>query len=214
MDFIVNAIAECVRNGNISKSKELVQTALSKGISVEQVLKEGLFAGMAIVGKLFKEEEIYIPEVMMASKAMQAGMEVLEPLLLDDKKKESLGKIVLGTVKGDVHNLGKYLVSLMLKGVGFEVIDIGEDVLAEKFISTAVSEGAQIIGMSALLTTTMPYMKIVIKDMEKAGLKGKIKTLIGGACVTQKFAEEIGADGYGENASVAVEKAKALLEIE
>jgi 5-methyltetrahydrofolate--homocysteine methyltransferase len=203
--------AESVRMGEVSQIKGLIRDALDHGEYVKRLLEEGLFAGMEVVGKLFKEEEIYVPEVLMAAKTMQAGMELLEPLLLGAGERKSLGKVVLGTVKGDVHNLGKYLVGVMLKGVGFEVIDIGENISAEKFVSTAKAEGAKLIGMSALLTTTIPYMKTVIEAVEEAGLKGKVKILIGGACVTQKFADEIGADGYGENASFAVEKAKALV---
>jgi 5-methyltetrahydrofolate--homocysteine methyltransferase len=206
-------IAESVRMGHVSEIKGLIQEALDHGVNVRRVLEGGLFAGMEVIGKLFKEEEIYVPEVLMAAKTMQAGMQVLEPLLLGAGERKSLGKIVLGTVKGDVHNLGKYLVGVMLKGVGFEVVDIGENITAEKFVATAKAEGARIIGMSGLLTTTIPYMKTVIEALEEAGLKRKIKTLIGGACVTQRFADEIGADGFGENASLAVEKAKALLGI-
>lgn len=212
MDFI-SEIAESVRNGQFNKMKDLVEKALNHGLSLENILNKGLFAGMEVVGKLFKEEEVFVPEVLLAAKTMQTGMQVLEPLLLAAGERKSLGKVILGTVKGDVHNLGKYLVGVMLKGVGFEVIDIGENITDEQFVSAARSKGAQIIGMSALLTTTMPYMKTVIEALDKAGLKGKVKTLVGGACVTHAFADEIGADGYGENASIAVEKAKELIGI-
>ena len=147
----------------------------------------------------------------MAAKAMDAGIKVLEPLMAGNGGWKKKVKVVLGTVKGDIHNLGKNLVGVMLKGAGFEVMDIGVDIPAEKFVDAAISEKAQFIGMSTLLTTTMPYMRTVIEALSKAGLEGQVKTIIGGACVTQQYADEIGADAYGENAGDAVEKAKVLL---
>ena len=206
----LKALSENLRRGDGLKVKELTQAALREGISAQTIIDKGLFAGMAEVGRLFKEEEIYVPEVLMAAKAMQAGVDVLEPLLASAGNKP-MGKIILGTVKGDVHNLGRNLVGIMLKGIGFKVIDLGENVSPEKFVDAAISEKAQLIGMSALLTTTMPYMKATIEALQKAGLKGKVKTMIGGACVTQRYADEIGADAYGENAGVAVDKANKLL---
>jgi len=206
----LKALSENLRKGDGLKVKELTQAALRDGISAQTIIDKGLFAGMAEVGRLFKEEEIYVPEVLMAAKAMQAGVDVLEPLLASAGNKP-MGKIILGTVKGDVHNLGRNLVGIMLKGIGFKVIDLGENVSPEKFVDAAISEKAQLIGMSALLTTTMPYMKATIEALQKAGLKGKVKTMIGGACVTQRYADEIGADAYGENAGVAVDKANKLL---
>ena len=143
-------------------------------------------------------------------KAMQAGVDILEPLLVNTKR-ETKGKIILGTVKGDVHNLGRNLVGIMLKGAGFEVIDLGEDVPAEKFVEAVRNEGAKIVGMSALITTTMPYMRTTIQTLKEAGLLGKVKTIIGGSCVTQRYADEIGADSYAENAGAAVGKVKTLL---
>jgi 5-methyltetrahydrofolate--homocysteine methyltransferase len=163
------------------------------------------------VGKLFREEEIYIPEVLLAAKAMNAGIKVLDPMMAEAGGGQKIGKVVLGTVKGDIHNLGKELVGIMLRGAGFEVIDIGVDVPSEKFVEAAISEKAQLVGMSALITTTMPYMRTTIEALEKAGLKGQVKTIIGGACVTQQYADEIGADGYSEDAGAAIEKAKELL---
>jgi 5-methyltetrahydrofolate--homocysteine methyltransferase len=206
----LKAIAENVLKGQFAQTYDLVQLALDEGASPEKVLNEGLLKGIEEVGRLFKEEEIYVPEMLMAAKAMQQGMDVLEPLLVGEARK-NLGKIVLGTVKGDLHDLGKYLVSIMLRASGFEVIDIGIDISADKFISRAVEEDSRLIGMSALLTTTMPYMKTVVDEIEKAGLKTQIKTIIGGTCVTQDFADKIGADAYGANAGDAVEKAKQLL---
>lgn len=204
-------IAESVRKGDVLKVQELVQAALFAGDHANEILEKGLFAGMTVVGELFKEEEIFIPEVIIAAKAMQAGVDLLGPLLSCGAKKTNIGKVILGTVKGDLHDLGKNLVRLMLRGAGFEVIDLGVNVPADKFISMTVEHGATIIAMSALLTTTMPYMKSVIEAIKASGLEGQVKTLVGGACVTEKFAESIGADGYGQNAIFAVEKARQLI---
>ncbi len=207
---VLAEIAENLRNGEAARVAELVQKGLDEGLSWEVILDKGLFAGMEVVGDLFREEDIFIPEVLMAAKAMDAGQKVLEPVMAGAGSGEKKGKVVLGTVKGDVHNLGKRLVGVMLKGAGFEVIDIGEDVPTEKFVDAVSSENAQIVGMSALLTTTMPHMKTNIEALQKAGLK-QVKTIIGGACVTQQYADEIGADGYADNAGAAVGKAKELL---
>ncbi|MFC1912074.1 B12-binding domain-containing protein [Chloroflexota bacterium] len=207
---ILNAITESLKEGQISEVKELVQKGLDESLSCQAILNEGLFKGMEVVGELFKEEEMYIPEVLMAAKAMQAGVDMLEPLLVNTKR-ETKGKIVLGTVKGDLHNLGRNLVGIMLKGAGFEVIDLGEDVSEEKFVEAVRNEGAQIVGMSALITTTMPYMKTTIEALKEAGFMGQVKTIIGGSCVTQRYADEIGADSFAENAGAAVGKAKELL---
>lgn len=204
-------IAEWVRRGDAAAVRESVQGALTSGIPPEAILSHGLFAGMAVVGELFKEEEIYIPEVIMAAKAMQAGVDVLEPFLAGEAKSGESGTVVLGTVKGDLHDLGKNLVAIMLRGAGFKVIDLGINVSAEAFVKAAIKDRAQIVAMSGLLTTTIPYMKTVIEAIQKAGLDGKVKTLIGGACVTQSFADTIGADGYGENAARAVKKAQDLI---
>lgn len=207
----LQAISENLRHGEASKVAELVQKALNDGLSWDVILNRGLFAGMTVVGGLFREEEIYIPEVIMAAKAMEAGQKVLEPLMVGANGGKKIGKIVLGTVKGDIHNLGKNLVGIMLKGAGFEVIDLGEDVSAQKFVDVAISGKVQLVGMSALLTTTMPYMRTTIEALQEAGLEGQVKTIIGGACVTQQYADEIGADGYGENAGAVVDKVKMLL---
>ena len=202
-------IAENLRNGEASKVAELVQKGLDDGLEWKVILDKGLFKGMEVIGNLFREDEVFVPEVLMAAKAMEAGQKVLEPAMAGAGG-EKAGKVILGTVKGDIHNLGKSLVGVMLKGAGFEVIDIGVDVTTEKFIETATSEKAQLIGMSALLTTTMPHMKTNIEALQKAGLN-HVKTIIGGACVTEQYAKEIGADGYAENAGAAVATAKELL---
>jgi len=207
---ILKAIAEDLRKGEASNVKGLVQAALDEGLSVEDVLNEGLIAGMTIVGKLFKENEIFLPEVLFAGKAMEAGMEILQPLMLKTGGQKVKARIVLGTVTGDVHNIGKNLVRIMLEGAGYEVNDLGVDVPPQRFVDAA-ADGAQIVGMSALLTTTMRSMKPVIEALEKAGLKGRVKTMIGGAIVTQQYADEIGADGYAPDAGSAVDKAKELL---
>jgi 5-methyltetrahydrofolate--homocysteine methyltransferase len=196
--------------GEDDRVRELVQATLDKGMSVQKILNEGLITGMGVVGEQFKREEIYLPEVLFAARAMKAGMGILEPLLISAGT-EPKGKVVLGTVKGDVHEIGKNLVGVMLKGAGFEVIDLGVGVVPEKFIDVAREQGAQLIGMSALLGTTMQNMKTTIEALEKAGLKGEIKTMIGGAIVTQSYAESIGADGYASDAGSAVDKAKELL---
>lgn len=207
---ILKKIEQSVIQGKFQETGGLVQRAFHEGQSSDVILNQGLFAGMDVVGDLFKDEEMFIPEVLLAAKAMQSGIDVLAPFWQDTGKRE-LGNIVFGTVKGDIHNLGKNLVSIMLRGVGFNVIDIGENVLAEDFISKAVDEEAKIIAMSALLTTTMGYMGTVIEAMEKNGIRGKVKTLVGGACVTQRFADEVGADGFAHNAGAAVVKAKEFI---
>jgi len=206
----LQAIAENLKEGQAAKVKELTQTALDEGISASDVLDNGLIAGMTVVGKLFKENEVFLPEVMMSAKAMDSGMAVLEPILLKSGKHESKGKIVLGTIQGDVHSIGKNLVGICLRGAGFDVTDLGVNITTEKFVEAA-KNGAQIIGMSALLTTTMQHMEPVIEALEKAGLKGKVKTIIGGCIVTQAYADSIGADGYAPDAGSAVDKAKELM---
>jgi len=203
-------IADNLIEGEADKVGELIQAAIDKGIGVEKILNEGLIVGMTVVGQQFKKEEIFLPEVLFAARAMKAGLELLEPLLLSIGT-ASKGKVVLGTVKGDVHDIGKNLVAVMLKGAGFEVIDIGVDTPAERFIEAAREQGARLIGMSALLGTTMQNMQTTITALEEAGLKGQIKTMIGGAIVTQSFADKIGADGYAPDAASAVDKAKELL---
>ena len=203
-------IAENLIEGEVDQVKELIQAALDKGIEVEKILNEGLIAGMTVVGEQFKKEEIYLPEVLFAARAMKGGMEILEPLLVSAGA-EPKGKIILGTVKGDVHDIGKNLVAIILKGTGFEVIDLGVDIPAEKFIDAAKESGARLIGMSALLGTTMQNMQTTIEALDTAGLKGQIKTMIGGAIVTQSYADKIGADGYAPDAGSAVDKAKELL---
>ncbi|MCD6574460.1 corrinoid protein [Candidatus Aerophobetes bacterium] len=203
-------IAENLIQGKAPKVKELVQKAVDEGQDVQKILDEGLLTGMSVVGEKFKRNEFYVPEVLIAARAMKAGMEVLRPLLVERDIKGA-GKVVLGTVRGDLHDIGKNLVGMMLEGAGFEIIDLGIDVSPERFVETAREKNADIIGLSALLTTTMPAMKEVISVLEKENLKGKIKVMIGGAPVTQDYADEIGADGYAPDAASAVDKAKELV---
>ena len=205
-------IADNLIKGKAPEVKELVQKALDEGQDVEKVLNEGLVAGMNVVGAKFKANEFYVPEVLIAARAMKNGMEILRPIL-EEKNIRGIGIVVLGTVKGDLHDIGKNLVGMMLEGAGFEVIDAGIDVSAEKFVETAKEKDASLIGLSALLTTTMVSMKDVVKAAQEAGLDGKVKIMIGGAPVTQSYADEIGAQGYAPDAASAVDKAKELLGI-
>ena len=205
----LEAIRESLMKGQAPKVSELVQAALDEGIKVEKVLNEGLIAPMSVVGEQFRKEEIYLPEVLFVARAMRAGMDVLEPLLVSAGV-EPVGKIALGTVKGDIHNIGKNLVGIMFKGAGFEVIDLGIDAPTETFVDAA-RKGIPLIGMSALTSTTMLAMKIIIEALETAGLKDRVKTMVGGAIVTQTYADRIGADGYAPDAVSAVTKAKELL---
>jgi len=202
-------IAENLIQGKADKVKELTQRSVDEGQDIQKILNEGLLAGMSVVGDKFKKNEFYVPEVLIAARAMKAGMEIIRPLLTK-KGVKGAGKIILGTVRGDLHDIGKNLVGMMLEGAGFEIIDLGVDVPPEKFVEAAREKGADIIGLSALLTTTMPGMKDVIEAIKSSDLKGKLKVMIGGAPVTQDYADEIGADGYAPDAASAVDKAKQL----
>lgn len=203
-------IAENVIKGQAQKVKELVQKALDEKVQVKSILEEGLIAGMNVVGAKFKNNEFYVPEVLIAARAMKTGMELLKPLLASAGVKP-MATIVVATVKGDLHDIGKNLVSMMMEGAGFKVVDLGIDASPEKFVSTAKENNADLIGMSALLTTTMTSMKTTIDALKQAGVK--TKTMIGGAPVTQNYADEIGADGYAPDAASAVDKAKELMGI-
>ena len=205
-------MAESLIEGQEDKVAELTKMALAEGIGAPEILNKGLITGMNVVGARFKEADIFIPEVMLAAKAMTAGMDILKPLLVGSDS-QSMGKVILGTVSGDVHKIGKNLVGIMLTGAGFEVFDLGEGVPPQKFIETVVGEQASLIAMSALLTLTMPVMKETIEELKEAGLENQVKTLVGGATVNQEFADEIGADGYAPDAVSAVQKAKELLNL-
>jgi 5-methyltetrahydrofolate--homocysteine methyltransferase len=198
--------------GKMDEVKALTQKALDAGDPPEKVLKEGLIKAMDRIGVQFKNSEIYIPEVLIAARAMHAGLGILKPILAKSNAAPS-AKIVLGTVKGDLHDIGKNLVGMMLEGAGFEVIDVGIDAPAEKFVQVAKEKGAQVIGMSALLTTTMMQMKTTVEALQAAGLKEKVKIVVGGAPVTDEFARQIGADGYAPDAASAVGTVKKVLGI-
>lgn len=198
--------------GNAPKVKELAESAVAQGHSPADILNEGLIPGMAVIGERFKKNEVYVPEVLIAARAMKSGLAIIKPLLAAAKV-EPIGKVIIGTVKGDLHDIGKNLVSMMLEGAGFEVIDAGVDVTPEKFVSLAKESGAKLIGLSALLTTTMPSMKDTIDRLTSEGIRDDFKVMIGGAPVTQRYSDEIGADGYAADASSAVDLAKSLLGI-
>jgi 5-methyltetrahydrofolate--homocysteine methyltransferase len=207
----LNAIADNLIKGQAPKVEELVKAALEEKTPVRDILHEGLIKGMSVVGEKFKNNEFYVPEVLIAARAMKAGMELIRPQLVEEKV-EPLGKASIGTVRGDLHDIGKNLVAMMLEGAGFEVIDLGIDVSPEKFIESVTESGAQLICMSALLTTTMPSMKTTVDAVKEAGLTDKVKTMIGGAPVTQAYADQIGADGYAPDAASAADTAKELIE--
>jgi len=199
-----------VIEGNPDKVKELVRQALDQKVEVKTILNDGLIAAMDVVGRRFESRELFIPEMLMAGEAMTRGLEVLRPLFKESGVKPQ-GIVVIGTVQGDNHSIGKSLVSMMMEGAGFKMIDLGVDVSPEQFVKSVKEEDAQLVGMSALLTTTMPSMKATIETLKEAGLLDKVKTLIGGAPVTQEYADKIGADGYAPDAITAVNKAREFL---
>lgn len=201
-----------LEKGNISRVKELVQSLLDKSFLPKDILEKGLIAGMDIIGDRFKKNEVFIPEVMIAAKAMHEGLSILQPHLIKTGVKP-VGRVLIGTVKGDLHDIGKNIVGMMFKGAGFEVIDCGIDVSPETFIKLTKENQTDILAMSSLLTTSMPFMKDVIDLVRAEGLDRDIRTMVGGAPVTQGFADKIGADGYADDASSAVDKARELLGI-
>ncbi len=204
----LKALSEAIIKGDQKTAVEITKAAISEKMAPEKVLADGLIAGMNVIGTRFKANEVYIPEVLIAARAMKMAMEHLEPVLVAAGVKP-LGKAMIGTVQGDLHDIGKNLVVMMLKGAGFEVIDLGVDVSPDKFVAKAKETGAQVIGLSALLTTTMPAMEKTVKALKDAGIKAK--TMIGGAPVTQAYSDKIGADGYSADAASAVDLAKKLL---
>jgi len=204
----LQALANAIIKGDQNTAVEVTKAALSEGATAKSILDEGLIAGMDVIGARFKKTEVYIPEVLIAARAMKMAMEVLEPKLAKEGV-EPVGKLIIGTVQGDLHDIGKNLVAMMLKGAGFEVIDLGVDIGPEKFVEQAKASGAELIGMSALLTTTMPAMEKTIAALKAAGVSAKI--MIGGAPVTQNYADKVGAHGYAADAASAVDTAKALV---
>ncbi len=202
-------LREISENLQIGKAKivvELVQKALEEGYPATQILEEGLLDGMNIIGEKFKNNEVYVPEVLIAARAMNKGAEVLKPYLSEEGLKAK-GKVCIGTVKGDLHDIGKNLVKMMMEGKGLEVVDLGTDVAPETFVQTAIEQNCQIICCSALLTTTMGVMEDVVKAAAAAGIRDKVKIMIGGAPVTQRFCDQIGADFYSADATTAAEQA-------
>jgi len=207
---ILDKLSESLQKGDSPGVAEFTRVAIAAGLDTKDILDNGLISGMTVIGEKFKSHEVFLPDVLLAAKAMYAGMDILRPLLIRDKV-PAQGKVVMGTVQGDLHDIGKNLVSIMLKGAGFEVIDLGNDVSPEKFLDTAEKERAEIIGMSALLTTTMPIMKKVIELAKVRGLYGKKKFIVGGAPLSTGYAKEIGADAYCFDGVNAVETVKRIL---
>ena len=203
-------ISDSLQKGDFKEVPKLIQGALDAGIIPSKILSDGLVAGMDVVGEKFRCDEIFMPEVLISAKAMQAGMDVLRPKLIETGVKLA-GKVALGTVKGDLHDIGKNLVGMLLEGAGFQVIDLGIDVPIDQIVTAVKSNQPNILGLSALLTTTMPVMKAVIESLIEAGVRSGVKVMVGGAPVTEKYSKDIGADGYAPDASSAVIKARELI---
>lgn len=207
---ILQELSENLQRGNGDRVAELTQKAIDNKLEPKKILDDGLIAGMAVIGERFKKHEIFLPEVLFAAKAMYAGMDLLKPLLIKEGI-PNIGKVVIGTVQGDLHDIGKNLVAIMLKGAGFELIDLGNDVPPERFIEVAEEEAAEVIGMSALLTTTMPVMKKVIDLAKERGIYGKTKIIVGGAPLSSEYARKIGADAYCYDGLNAVDCVKGFV---
>jgi 5-methyltetrahydrofolate--homocysteine methyltransferase len=210
MDEHLKPIYQGIIDGNLEEVKAKVQEAIQAKLPAGMILKEGLVPAMAEVGRLFEEGEFFVPEMLVAARAMQGGLEILKPLLVAADVKPA-GKVVIGTVKGDLHDIGKNLVSIMLEGAGFEIHDLGTDVLPEKFVEAVKTFQPEIVCMSALLTTTMTNMPVTVEAIKQAGLRDKVKILVGGAPVTDAYAKQIGADGYAQDASAAARLAQTFI---
>jgi len=210
MEKVLEQIKDCILNFDRDSISGKIQEALDAGIEPQKVLNDGMIAAMAEVGRLFEEGEFFVPEMLVAARTMQTGLTLLKPLLVEAGVK-SAGKVALGTVKGDLHDIGKNLVGMMLEGAGFEVIDLGVDVPPERFVEAVQASDVKIIGLSALLTTTMPNMKSTVDALKEAGLRGNVKVMLGGAPLTDAYAQEIEADGYAQDASRAVKLARSML---
>jgi 5-methyltetrahydrofolate--homocysteine methyltransferase len=210
MSVTYETIYEGIVDGRISAVPETVKQALEAGHEPESILKEALIPAMTEVGRLYEAGDYFVPEMLMAAKAMKAGMVILKPRLVDAAV-EPAGRVIIGTVQGDLHDIGKNLVGMMMEGAGFEVVDLGTDVPAEDFVHAVLDQKPDILALSALLTTTMPQQKAVIASLVEAGVRDRIKIVVGGAPVTEKFAEEIGADGYAPEAGSAAALAKNLV---
>ncbi len=203
---VIDELRESIISGNREKAKQLTKAALDEGIAAKTIVVNGIAAAMEVVGEKFRADEFFVPELLIAQRAMKEALSLLSAESVDH-----IGTVVIGTVKGDLHDIGKNLVAAMMEGAGFKVVDLGVDVSPEKFVETARAQSANLIAMSALLTTTMGSMKDTVASLKSQGLTGKVKVVIGGAPVTQSYADEIGADGYAPDAASAVDKAKALL---
>ena len=212
MADIVELIAESLINGEAETVGKLAQEALDSGTSANDVMNKGLFGGMDMVSKLFKEQDIFIPEVLRSARAMHTGLEVLRPVLTESSK-SGLGTVVVATVEGDLHDIGKNLAGMLMEGAGFNVINLGIDKRAYEIVEAVKEHSPQILGLSALLTTTMPRMLEVIDSLKEAGLREQVKVLIGGAPITQEFADEIGADAYAPNAGIGADKAREMIKV-
>lgn len=206
---LLNQISQNLQCGKAKVVKQLVQQAIDGGIPVQQILNEGLLDGMNVVDEKFKNNEVFVPEVLIAARAMNMGTQLLRPLMAQEGV-EAIGKVCIGTVKGDLHDIGKNLVKMMMEGKGFEVVDMGTDVAPETFVQTAIDQGCQIICCSALLTTTMGTMEDVVKQADAAGIRDHVKIMVGGAPVTQAFCDQIGADKYTSDAASAADAAVEL----
>jgi 5-methyltetrahydrofolate--homocysteine methyltransferase len=209
----LNTIYNAVLNGDAKSTQAGVLDALDAGIAADTILKQGLIAAMAEVGRLFEIQEYFVPEMLISARAMQSGLAYLKPKLVESGANPA-GRIIIGTVKGDLHDIGKNLVAMMMEGAGFEVIDLGTDVSPEKFVEAIQEYQPALVGMSALLTTTMPSMATTIKTIESAGLRNRVKIIVGGAPLTDQYSKSIAADGFGQDASAAVRLAKSLLNID
>ncbi len=210
--FNYEELSTALISGKAPVVRELTEKALAGGEAPQDVLTKGLVAGMNVVGAKFKANEFYVPEVLIAARAMKNGMEVLRPKLAETGV-EPVAKVAIGTVRGDLHDIGKNLVAMMMEGAGFEIIDLGVDVKPEQFVQSVQDKAANLICLSALLTTTMPAMKETIQALSDAGVRGNVQVMVGGAPVTQNYSDEIGADGYAPDAASAVDKAKVLLKL-
>jgi 5-methyltetrahydrofolate--homocysteine methyltransferase len=208
----LQSLKQAVIDGNRTDAIELTEQLLKTGVSPKKVLDEGLIAGMSQVGELFKQGEYFVPEMLIAARAMKSALEILRPRLVDTGV-EPIGTIVLGTVRGDLHDIGKNLTGMFLEGAGFRVVDLGVDVSAEKFIEAIKENDAELLGMSALLTTTMTYTFQVIKELESARMRDKVKIIVGGAPITQEWANQIGADGFALDAASAADRCKELIAV-
>ncbi len=207
---MMSDLAKAIEEGNRERVQALADQALREGAGPDRILREGLFAGMDAVGEKFRRGDFYIPQVLIAARAMHDGMDLLKPHLIGTGAKPA-GTFVIGTVEGDHHDIGKNLVAMMLQGKGFEVIDLGVNVPADRFVQAVRDHGADILGLSALLSTTLPFMRETIEAVRTAGLRDRVKIMVGGGPVTQSFADQIGADGYGPDAAAAAENALALM---